>query len=138
MISGRAVVDASVVVEQLVALPHSTAADAVFRSVVETAAELWVPDLVYVETASAIRKLVLRRNIGTAAAKKCLGWLARLPLVAVGTSSLLGEIWDLRDTLSAYDASYVALALRLRAPLVTLDKRLAAAARRRGCEVVIP
>ncbi len=138
MISGRAVVDASVVVEQLVALPHSAAVDAVFTSVVETGAELWAPDLVYVETASALKKLVARRHIGAAAAKKSLGWLARLPLVAVGTSSLLGEIWDLRDTLSAYDASYVALARRLRAPLVTLDKRLAAAARRRGCEIVIP
>jgi predicted nucleic acid-binding protein len=35
------------------------------------------------------------------------------------------RIWELRHTLSAYDASYVALAELLPAPLVTCDARLA-------------
>ncbi len=33
--------------------------------------------------------------------------------------------WQQRGSLSLYDASYVALAQRLQAPLVTLDERLA-------------
>jgi predicted nucleic acid-binding protein len=37
-------------------------------------------------------------------------------------------MWELRHNLTAYDALYVALAEMLDAPLVTLDRRLAAAA----------
>ncbi len=35
-------------------------------------------------------------------------------------------MWRLRSDLTAYDAAYVALALALDAPLVTLDTRIAA------------
>ena len=41
---------------------------------------------------------------------------------------LLSRVWELRDNLTAYDACYVALAEALRAPLLTADARLAAAA----------
>jgi predicted nucleic acid-binding protein len=37
-------------------------------------------------------------------------------------------VWELRNNLTAYDAVYVALAEVLDAPLVTRDRRLAAAA----------
>jgi predicted nucleic acid-binding protein len=39
---------------------------------------------------------------------------------------LLVRAWHLRDSLSTYDAVYVALAELLDAPLVTCDSRLAA------------
>jgi predicted nucleic acid-binding protein len=37
------------------------------------------------------------------------------------------RVWELRDTVGAYDAWYVALAEALDAPLATLDLRLASA-----------
>jgi predicted nucleic acid-binding protein len=37
------------------------------------------------------------------------------------------RIWELRDTVTSYDAWYVALAESLDAPLATLDRRLAGA-----------
>ena len=40
---------------------------------------------------------------------------------------LLSRIWELRDNVSAYDATYVAVAEALEAPLVTADGRLARA-----------
>lgn len=48
-----------------------------------------------------------------------------------------GRVWELRNNLTSYDASYVALAERVGAPLVTLDRRLAKAPQLR-CEVVTP
>jgi len=38
--------------------------------------------------------------------------------------TLLERVWDLRENLSAYDASYVALAELLNCPLMTADARL--------------
>jgi len=43
------------------------------------------------------------------------------------TTPLLHDIWSLRDNLTAYDASYVALARGLDCPLVTADAGIAAA-----------
>jgi predicted nucleic acid-binding protein len=43
-----------------------------------------------------------------------------------------------RRALSAYDASYLALALQLALPLATADQRLAAAARIEGVAVLGP
>ena len=45
--------------------------------------------------------------------------------------------WELRASVTAYDASYVALAEALAVPLVTLDRRLARAPGLR-CEVLVP
>ena len=41
--------------------------------------------------------------------------------------AFLDRIWELKDNLTAYDATYVALAEALSAPLVTTDARLARA-----------
>ena len=51
----------------------------------------------------------------------------RLGIERFGVSGLLDRIWELRDDLSAYDATYVAVAETLDAPLLTADGRLARA-----------
>jgi predicted nucleic acid-binding protein len=38
---------------------------------------------------------------------------------------LLDRIWQLRDSMTAYDAAYVAFAEVLNAPLLTCDEKLA-------------
>lgn len=40
---------------------------------------------------------------------------------------LLRRVWEFRNTLNAYDAAYVALAEGLQCPLLTADRKLAAA-----------
>jgi predicted nucleic acid-binding protein len=37
------------------------------------------------------------------------------------------RVWELRRSITAYDACYVALAEQLRAPLATLDRKLSRA-----------
>jgi len=51
----------------------------------------------------------------------------QLDVALHGHEDLLPRIWDLRHNLTAYDASYVALAEVLDAPLITFDHRLASA-----------
>jgi predicted nucleic acid-binding protein len=53
--------------------------------------------------------------------------VAEFPLARYPHATLLPRVWALRDNLTAYDAAYVALAEMLDAPLVTRDRRLAAA-----------
>jgi len=52
--------------------------------------------------------------------------------------TLLERVWDLRENLSAYDASYVALAELLNCPLMTADARLSRAPGVRCSITVVP
>ena len=84
-----------------------------------------VPYLVDSEVAHALRGLVLRGGVGAEQAGAALvGW-ARLGLRRFPVVGLLGRIWELRENLSAYDATYVALAEALACDLMTADARLA-------------
>jgi len=67
-------------------------------------------------------------NPGVAAA--AVAALPGLPLARYPHVRLLDAIWALRDTVSAYDAAYVALAQAFAEPLLTMDAPLARAARR--------
>ena len=52
--------------------------------------------------------------------------------------SLLDRVWQLRDNLSAYDASYVALAELLDCNLLTADARLSRAPSIRCSITLVP
>ncbi len=60
-------------------------------------------------------------------ALQALTTLADFDLQPHAHDHLLPRIWELRNNLTAYDATYVALAEWLDAPLLTRDQRLAAA-----------
>jgi len=85
------------------------------------------PHLADSEIVQALRSLVLRGELEASAAHRAIDVWARLGLERVEVSGLLGRIWDLRENLSAYDATYVAAAEGLDVPLVTADARLARA-----------
>ena len=61
------------------------------------------------------------------AAQQAIDDLASWPAARVDHRPLLERAWDLRHSLTAADALYVALAEALQVPLLTLDKRLARA-----------
>jgi predicted nucleic acid-binding protein len=80
--------------------------------------------------AEVLRRSLLRQLLTSARAGEALDAYLTLPLRRHGHSALLVRILQLRANFSAYDASYVALAERLEAPLLTGDHRLERAARR--------
>jgi predicted nucleic acid-binding protein len=83
--------------------------------------------LLDVEFAQVVRRLVREGTLAPKRAEEAIDDLAALRMVRYGPVLLLKRIWQLRQNLSAYDASYVALAEELKAPLITRDRRLAAA-----------
>lgn len=126
------VVDASVLIEALVPEGRLTAE----AQDVVSAGEVVAPELVDLEILSALRGLVLGKAIAVVEAEQALSALRNWPLARRPHLPLLPRIWELRDNLTAYDATYVALAEALGCPLVTADARLAAAPGVQ-CEIVV-
>jgi predicted nucleic acid-binding protein len=83
-----------------------------------------------VEVASALRRLLLRGDVSQDRAEQALHDYLDLPLSRSGHRALLGRVLSLRTNFSAYDATYVALAERLGARLLTSDEALARAVQR--------
>jgi len=118
------VADASAIVELL--LDTETGARVAER-LLDPAETICVPHLLDVEVAHALRRYARSGAIEAEEGEDALDGLNALPLHRYPHSPLLPRAWELRDSLSAYDGVYVALAEILSAPLVTADRRLAAA-----------
>ena len=86
-----------------------------------------VPHLIDSEIANALRSNVIRGGLEERHARRALDSWARLGVRRFQVVGLLGRTWELRTNLTAYDASYVALAETLGGDLVTADARLASA-----------
>ena len=86
-----------------------------------------VPHLADSEVAHALRAQVRRGGIDVDDARRALARWTRLGIGRFAVVALLARIWALRDNLTAYDATYVALAEALECKLVTADARLAQA-----------
>jgi predicted nucleic acid-binding protein len=123
------VVDASALLEVLL---HTPAAAAVEARLFDAGETLHAPHLIDVEVAQALRRYALAGKIDPAHGCAALEIVADLPLRRYPHAMLLARIWQLRGSLTAYDAAYVALAEALDAPLVTRDHRLADAAGRQA------
>ena len=91
------------------------------------AEDLVAPSHVYVEVSNVIRRAVLAGRLSTDAGALVHRDLVDLPVTSFPFEPLADRVWDLHPAVTAYDAAYVALAEELDAPLVTLDRRLAAA-----------
>jgi predicted nucleic acid-binding protein len=86
-----------------------------------------VPYLIDSEVVSALRRQVAYGVISADVGRSALQVWGVLGLFRYGAVGLFDRIWELRDNLTAYDATYVALAEHLDAPLLTLDARIAGA-----------
>ena len=96
------------------------------------------PHLTDSEICHSLRRLCRLGTISDQEAERLLGDWARLGIRRFGMVALLGRIWELRDNLTAYDATYVALAEALDCPLLTTDVHLARAPGVRCSITVLP
>ena len=90
--------------------------------------ELAVPHLVDSEVTHALRRLARQGHLSDDDATAAMEGFVRLRLTRFPADWLRARMWALRHSLSAYDATYVALAEALSATsLLTTDARLAVA-----------
>jgi predicted nucleic acid-binding protein len=88
---------------------------------------LAAPHLLDVEVTSIVRRHVLRGELTPLEGSAAVEALAAIRVRRHPSTKLLRRIWQLRETLTAYDAAYVALAEALACDVVTTDARLARA-----------
>jgi predicted nucleic acid-binding protein len=88
--------------------------------------QLMAPELLDLEVVSVIRKALLSGTLNQRRAGLAMADLLDLDLdlERVSHRPMLARIWQLREKLTPYDASYVALDDVINATLVTADRRL--------------
>ncbi len=118
------VLDASAAVELVVETPIGRVVAAHLQG---ENGPLHAPHLLDVEVLSALRQLVRTRQLSREDAESAMSSFRLLPVVRYQHLHFLERAWELRATITAYDAMYIALAEALGAPLLTCDGPLARA-----------
>jgi len=127
------VVDASAIVAALV----DSGSDGEWAQTQLDGEDLAAPHLMPVEAANILRRASLAGDISVDGATLAHADLIRLRVSLFPYEPHAERVWQLRESVTAYDAWYVALAEVLGAPLITLDRRVAGAPGLR-CEVRLP
>ena len=118
------VLDASAAIEWLL---QSSAGVKIDQRIFAASESLHAPHLLDLEVAQVLRRYVWDQAITAHRGQEALEDLRDLPLSRYPHDFLIPRIWELRATLTAYDAAYVALAELLGAPLLTCDGKIASA-----------
>ena len=116
------VIDASVAVEILLRTAMGEHAWGMIHD-----GDLVAPDLLDAEVLSVLRRENLAGRLGEPRAREALDDLAAWGIERVPCVLLLSEAWTFRANASAYDALYLALAVRRNAGVITADGPLARA-----------
>ena len=120
------VVDASTLVDYLVGREPALVA-VVDALGADTEQPLHAPELVWPETLNALRRMALRGDISDDRATQAALELSEVRLNCYPHAPLRESVWSMRHELTAYDATYLAVALALDDPLLlTGDSGLAA------------
>jgi predicted nucleic acid-binding protein len=118
------VLDASAAIELLLRTQTGIKID---KRIFSPQVPLHAPHLLDVEVAQVLRRYVRDKTITAQRGQEALEDLGDLPLNRYPHDFLIPRVWELRATLTAYDAIYVALAELLDASLLTCDGRIASA-----------
>jgi predicted nucleic acid-binding protein len=113
------VIDASVAIELLLPTDFGQRhIDTIF------AQKRHAPYLIDIEFLSGLRRLARAGAVDAPLARHAIETMREWSLHRHDQLNLLPRIWELRNSVSAYDAAYVALAEALDLPLLTCDGKL--------------
>ena len=115
------VIDASALLELLLGTERAAP---VAERALATDEWLHAPHLLDIEIAQAMRRLVHLKEISSSRAQQALDDCQGFVIERYPHQDLLPRIWQLRNSMTAYDGAYIALAEALSAPLLTCDGKL--------------
>jgi predicted nucleic acid-binding protein len=118
------VLDASALVELLLNTPTG---QKIATRIGDPALGIHIPHLADVEVAQALRRYAQKGELEADEAAEALADLRALDLQRHAHEPMLDRVWELRENLTAYDATYIALAEVLDTILLTCDGPLARA-----------
>ena len=98
--------------------------------------ELAAPELIDLEVVSVLRRQLAIGSLDERRARLALQDLIDVPMLRSPHRQLLDRCWELRENVTVYDASYIALAEALETRFLTADTKLAGAAGPR-CEIEV-
>ena len=112
------VLDASAVFEMIIGKDNSAL---VFQSIADSSELICAPEIIDLEVIQALRRHINLKWLTPVESENIFGIFTALPLMRMSHQPLTTRIWELKSNMTAYDASYVALAEQLDAPLWTFD-----------------
>ena len=80
------------------------------------------PELIDIEALHVLRRA--ERTVEQRLIRRAVAFVVDAPITRLSHRPLLARVWELRAAITAYDATYIALAERLGVPLLTCDARL--------------
>ena len=117
------VLDSSVLVAALV----DTGSRGAWAEDMLAGGSLHAPELVRAEATNILRRLERARQITTPEANAAHDDLMQLHMELLPFEPFADRIWELRHTVTSYDAWYIAVAEALGLPFATMDVRLSKA-----------
>ncbi len=122
----RYVIDTNIAIKLFIPDPLSAKAETLFLHLQNPQTQLFIPDLFYIEFTNVLWKYVRAKQFSAEQTTIALDRIRAFPLEVTSTKSLMSEAMQisLDCSISAYDASYIALSQRMNASLLTLDSKL--------------
>jgi len=118
------VVDASILIAALI----DTGETGQWAEEILLSGSLHAPELARAEATNILRRLERAKQITKPEANAAHDDLMHLHLELFPFDPFADRVWELRHTVTSYDAWYVAIAESLKMPLATLDRALSKAA----------
>lgn len=115
------IMDTSAAIELLL---RTEKGDRVFELISSEDAELHAPHLLVTEVVQVLRRQVRSGLLDVSRAAESLSIFSELGIQFHDHLPLMARTWQLRENVSAYDATFIALAESLHQPLITADERL--------------
>lgn len=114
------VIDASAVVEICLG---STTGKIIAQEILACDDDLVAPELLPLEVIHALRRQLNLKLISEAVATEAFKIYCLMPIQHLSHTELVPRIWQLKANMTAYDASYIALAEKLAAPIWACDRK---------------
>jgi len=114
--------DASVILEVLLRTRRGLEME---RRLLSSRETMHAPHLIDLEVCQVLRRYLFSKDLTSDRAADAMEDFQSMRIFRYPHLIFLDRIWELRNSMTAYDAAYIAVAETIHAPLLTTDKRLA-------------